>query len=54
MNDTNAEMTKRTWERLTGDARRELALARWALRPRRGRAAYDARPMSEHRHFLVR
>jgi len=35
MNNTNAQMTKRNWERLSGDARRDFALARWAL-PVRG------------------
>ena len=35
MNNTNAHMTKRTWERLPADARRDFALARWA-RPLRG------------------
>lgn len=35
MNNTNAQMTKRNWGRLSGDARRDFALARWAL-PVRG------------------
>lgn len=29
------QMTKRTWDRLPGHVRRDLALARWARRPRR-------------------
>lgn len=47
-------MTKRAWDALPGHVRRDLALARWAARPRRKAATMApmvrdrCRPLADH------